>query len=190
MFDDLIEEKVQEKVDTELKTMLSEEGAFSAELTRLIDQRLKALFSAGEPVVKTAHAGPGRGRKEGRLTRSFPPSLEEGPYSSGSKVFQGNFPLICPTRWTPTSLWWRKRNRTDSVSFSPDIAPYRFSRQKGGGTCLAVLPPPEMPSSTCYGLLSLPPNPPRLRFVNSLTWYGAHGNSAIPFTVGGVPWIP
>ena len=73
----LIEETVLEKVDTELKTMLSEGGSFSAELSHLIDQRLRTLFSAGEPVVKTAHAGPGRG-KRGKTHKKFSASLEEG----------------------------------------------------------------------------------------------------------------
>ena len=72
----LIDGIVEEKVDTELKIMLSEGGSFSAELSRLIDQRLKTLFSAAEPVVKTAHAGPGRG-KRGRTHKKFSASLEE-----------------------------------------------------------------------------------------------------------------
>ena len=59
----LIEETVQDRIDAELKTMLSEEGGVSKDLARLIDQRLKTLFSGGELVVKTAHAGPGRGKQ-------------------------------------------------------------------------------------------------------------------------------
>jgi hypothetical protein len=73
----LLEDTVQERVETELRTMLSEEGSFSKELSLLIDQRLKTLFSGGQPVVKTAHAGPGRGRK-GKTHKKFSASLEEG----------------------------------------------------------------------------------------------------------------
>ena len=73
---DLIDGIVEEKVESELKTMLSGEGSFSRELTHLIDQRLKNLFSGGEPVGKTAHAGPGRGKK-GRTHKKFSASLEE-----------------------------------------------------------------------------------------------------------------
>ena len=72
----LLDETIQEKVDTELKTMLSEGGSFSAELTRLVDQRLKILFSPVESVAKTPHAGPGRGRK-GKTHKKFSASLEE-----------------------------------------------------------------------------------------------------------------
>lgn len=72
----LIEETVEEKVEAELKVMLSQEGSFSNELALLIDHRLKSLFSGGEPVVKTTHAGPGRGRK-GRTHKKFSASLEE-----------------------------------------------------------------------------------------------------------------
>jgi len=72
----LIEETVQDRIDAELKTMLSEEGGVSQDLARLIDHRLKTLFSGGEPVVKTAHAGPGRGRK-GKTHKKFSASLEE-----------------------------------------------------------------------------------------------------------------
>ena len=73
----LLEEKVQEKVDYELKTILAEGGSFSAQLTRLVDQRLKNLFSPAEPVVRSAPAGPGRGRK-GKTHKKFSASLEEG----------------------------------------------------------------------------------------------------------------
>ncbi len=76
----LLEEKVEEKVDTELKVMLSEEGSFSRELTHLIDQRLKSLFSGGEPVVQTPHAGPGRGWK-GKTHKKFSASLEESLFN-------------------------------------------------------------------------------------------------------------
>jgi len=72
----LIEEKVQDRIAAELKTMLSEEGGVSRDLARLIDKRLKTLFSGGEPVVQTAHAGPGRGRK-GKTHKKFSASLEE-----------------------------------------------------------------------------------------------------------------
>jgi hypothetical protein len=72
----LLEETVQERVETELRTMLSEEGSFARELTHLIDHRLKTLFSGGEPVVQTAHAGPGRG-KRGKTHKKFSASLEE-----------------------------------------------------------------------------------------------------------------
>jgi len=72
----LIEERVQDRIDAELKTMLSEEGGVSQDLARLIDKRLKTLFSGGEPVVKTAHAGPGRG-KRGKTHKKFSASLEE-----------------------------------------------------------------------------------------------------------------
>jgi len=73
----LIEETVEDRVESELKTMLSQEGSFSKELSLLIDQRLKDLFSGGEPVVQTAHAGPGRG-KRGKTHKKFSASLEEG----------------------------------------------------------------------------------------------------------------
>ena len=56
--------------------MLSEEGSFSKELAHLVDHRLKTLFSGGEPVVQTAHAGPGRG-KRGKTHKKFSASLEE-----------------------------------------------------------------------------------------------------------------
>lgn len=72
----LLDDKVEEKVDYELKTMLAEGGSFSAELTRLVDQRLKILFSPAEPVAQTPHAGPGRGRK-GKTHKKFSASLEE-----------------------------------------------------------------------------------------------------------------
>lgn len=72
----LIDESIQDRVDAELKGMLAEGGSFARELTHLIDQRLKALFSGGEPVVQTAHAGPGRG-KRGKTHKKFSASLEE-----------------------------------------------------------------------------------------------------------------
>lgn len=72
----LLEDTVQERVETELRTMLSEEGSFSKELAHLVDHRLKTLFSGGEPVVQTAHAGPGRG-KRGKTHKKFSASLEE-----------------------------------------------------------------------------------------------------------------
>jgi hypothetical protein len=71
-----IEESVQGRVESELKAMLAEEGSFSRQLTCLVDQRLRDLFSGGEPVVKTDHAGPGRGRK-GKTHKKFSASLEE-----------------------------------------------------------------------------------------------------------------
>ena len=48
----LIEETVGDRVDTELKSMLSAEGSFAKELAHLIDRRLKTLFSGGESVMK------------------------------------------------------------------------------------------------------------------------------------------
>jgi hypothetical protein len=72
----LIEETVQDRIDAELKTMLSEEGGVSKDIVRLIDKRLKTLFSRGESVAKTARAGPGRGRK-GKTHKKFSASLEE-----------------------------------------------------------------------------------------------------------------
>ena len=44
---------------------------------QLVDQRLRTIFSSDEPVVKTAHAGPGRGKK-GKTHKKFSASLEEG----------------------------------------------------------------------------------------------------------------
>ncbi len=76
----LIEDMVQDRIDAELKTMLSEEGGVSRDLARLIDKRLKTLFSGGEPVVQTAHAGPGRGRK-GKTHKKFSASLESDLYN-------------------------------------------------------------------------------------------------------------
>lgn len=73
---ELIEKSVEDRVDTELKSMLSEEGSFSRQLTLLVDERLKTLFSGGEPVPTTAHAGPGRG-KRGKTHKKFSASLEE-----------------------------------------------------------------------------------------------------------------
>ena len=72
----LIEEIVEDRVESELKTMLSEEGSFSKELTHLVDHRLRTIFSSAEPAVKTAHAGPGRG-KRGKTHKKFSASLEE-----------------------------------------------------------------------------------------------------------------
>lgn len=74
---ELIEKSVEDRVDAELKLMLSEEGGFSQELTHLVDQRLRILFSRGEPVPQAAHAGPGRGKK-GKTHKKFSASLEEG----------------------------------------------------------------------------------------------------------------
>lgn len=72
----LLEERVQDKVDAELKAMLAEEGSFSRQLAFLVDERLKNLFSGGVPVPQTAHAGPGRG-KRGKTHKKFSASLEE-----------------------------------------------------------------------------------------------------------------
>ena len=72
----LIEETVGDRVDTELKSMLSAEGSFSLELAHLIDNRLKTLFSGAEPVSATRHAGPGRG-KRGKTHKKFSASLEQ-----------------------------------------------------------------------------------------------------------------
>ncbi len=76
----LIDGIVEEKVEAELKAMLSEGGSFSRDLIHLIDQRLKTLFSGGEPVLQTAHAGPGRGRK-GKTHKKFSASLESDLYN-------------------------------------------------------------------------------------------------------------
>ncbi len=76
----LLEDTVEDRVESELKTMLSQEGSFSKELSLLIDQRLKTLFSGGEPVPQTAHAGPGRG-KRGRTHKKFSASLEESLFN-------------------------------------------------------------------------------------------------------------
>ncbi len=73
----LIEKSVEDRVDAELKSMLSEEGSFSRQLALLVDERLKTLFSGGEPVPQSPHAGPGRGRK-GKTHKKFSASLEEG----------------------------------------------------------------------------------------------------------------
>ena len=70
-----VEDSVQDRIDAELKTMLSEGGSFSKELGQLVDQRLKALFSGLEPVTR-AQAGPGRG-KRGKTHKKFSASLEE-----------------------------------------------------------------------------------------------------------------
>lgn len=72
----LIDEIVEERVEAELKSMLTPEGSFAGELSNLVDRRLRILFSGGEPVVKTAHPGPGRGRR-GRTHKKFSASLEE-----------------------------------------------------------------------------------------------------------------
>ena len=72
----LLEETVEDKVDAELKIMLSEGGSFSKQLNHLIDHRLRTLFSGGEPVISTAQAGPGRG-KRGKTHKIFSASLEE-----------------------------------------------------------------------------------------------------------------
>ncbi|MBI5251794.1 MAG: hypothetical protein HY912_20060 [Desulfomonile tiedjei] len=76
----LIEETVENRVDSELKNMLSEGGSFSEKLSSLIDHRLKTLFLGGEPVPHTPHAGPGRGRK-GKSHVKFSASLEENLYA-------------------------------------------------------------------------------------------------------------
>jgi len=72
----LIEETVQDRVEAELKSMLVPDGTFSKELSRLVDQRLKALFSGSGPVAQTTQAGPGRG-KRGKTHKKFSASLEE-----------------------------------------------------------------------------------------------------------------
>ncbi len=73
---ELIEKSVEDRVDAELKSMLSDEGSFSRQLALLVDERLKTLFSGGEPVPQSAHAGPGRG-KRGKTHKKFSASLEE-----------------------------------------------------------------------------------------------------------------
>jgi hypothetical protein len=85
----LIEETVEDRVESELKTMLSQEGSFSKELSRLVDHRLKTLFSGGEPVPQTAHSGPGRGKK-GKTHKKFSASLEESLFER-VKNLQGQF---------------------------------------------------------------------------------------------------
>ncbi len=75
----LIEETVQDRIDAELKTMLSDEGGVSRDIARLIDQRLRTLFSGGEVVAKTSQAGPGRGKK-GKTHKKFSASLESDLY--------------------------------------------------------------------------------------------------------------
>jgi hypothetical protein len=73
---ELIDGLVEQKVDSELKAMLSDEGSFSNQLTHLVDHRLRSFFSGGEPVATTPHAGPGRGRK-GKTHKKFSASLEQ-----------------------------------------------------------------------------------------------------------------
>ena len=73
---ELIEKSVEDRVEAELKSMLSEQGSFSRQLALLVDDRLKTLFSGGEPVTQAPHAGPGRGRK-GKTHKKFSASLEE-----------------------------------------------------------------------------------------------------------------
>lgn len=80
---------VEEKVESELKAMLAEGGSFARELTRLVDQRLKTIFSGGEPVVQTAHPGPGRGKK-GKTHKKFSASLEESLFER-VKALRGQF---------------------------------------------------------------------------------------------------
>jgi hypothetical protein len=75
----LLDEKVEDRVDSELRAMLAAEGSFSQVLSQLIDQRLKTLFS-GEPISTTPHAGPGRGKK-GKSHVKFSASLEERLYA-------------------------------------------------------------------------------------------------------------
>ncbi|MGO9567826.1 MAG: hypothetical protein ACLP5H_09825 [Desulfomonilaceae bacterium] len=72
----LIEDRVQETVEVELRAMLAEDGSFSRDLNHLIDRRLSILFSGGDQPVKTTQAGPGRGRK-GKTHKKFSASLEE-----------------------------------------------------------------------------------------------------------------
>jgi hypothetical protein len=74
---ELIDEVIEERVDAELKAMLSPEGSFAGGLAQLVDQRLRTIFSSDEPVAKTTSAGPGRGKK-GKTHKKFSASLEEG----------------------------------------------------------------------------------------------------------------
>lgn len=76
----LIEESVQDRIDAELKIMLSEGGSFSKELAHLIDHRMKNLLAGAEPVTQTAQAGPGRG-KRGKTHKKFSASLEENLFN-------------------------------------------------------------------------------------------------------------
>ncbi len=85
----LIERSVEDRVDAELRAMLSEEGSFSKELTGLVDRRLKTLFSGGEPVATTPHSGPGRGKK-GKSHVKFSASLESNLYAR-AKSLPGQF---------------------------------------------------------------------------------------------------
>jgi hypothetical protein len=85
----LIDEIVAEKVESELKAMLAEEGSFSRELAHLVDQRLKTLFSGCETIDKTRHAGPGRGKK-GKSHVKFSASLESNLYAR-AKSLPGQF---------------------------------------------------------------------------------------------------
>jgi len=86
---ELIDGLVEQKVESELKAMLSEEGSFSKELSNVVDHRLKTLFSSGEPVATTPHAGPGRGRK-GKTHKKFSASLEQSLFVR-VKCLPGNF---------------------------------------------------------------------------------------------------
>jgi len=73
---ELIDDRVQDQVDAELRTMLTEQGSFSKQLNHLIDRRLKTVFTGGEPVSEIPQAGPGRGKK-GKTHKKFSASLEE-----------------------------------------------------------------------------------------------------------------
>jgi hypothetical protein len=85
----LIDEIVEERVEAELKSMLTPEGSFASELSNLVDQRLKTLFSGGEPVEKAVHSGPGRGKK-GKTHKKFSASLEESLFER-AKSLPGQF---------------------------------------------------------------------------------------------------
>lgn len=85
----LIEDSVQGKVESELKAMLAAEGSFSRQLALLVDERLKTLFSGGEPVPQSPHAGPGRGKK-GKTHKKFSASLEESLFER-AKSLPGQF---------------------------------------------------------------------------------------------------
>ena len=79
--------------------------------------------------------------KKGKTHKKFSASLEEGLFER-VRGLPGQFSAHLSNALDVLSLLsWKRRKGIDSVSFSPDILPYHFSRQKGGGTCLAVLLP-------------------------------------------------
>jgi hypothetical protein len=69
----LLEDRVQDRVDAELKTMLEGEPV-KILISGILDERLKAYMSG--ITVKEAHSGPGRGRT-GKTHKKFSASLPE-----------------------------------------------------------------------------------------------------------------